>query len=64
MKYFDTPIHMKTQCLQTKWDAALFGKGNAWEGGGGKESVAVNKKFNLLEREKRRLGHAMKDQSK
>jgi len=30
-KCFGTTIYMKTQCLQTKRDAALLGKENAWE---------------------------------
>ncbi len=50
----DAYIHiffMKTQCLQTKWDAALFGKGKGWEAGGGKESVLI--KSLIYAREKR-----------
>ncbi len=33
IKCLDTHIYMKTQCLQTAWDVALFGKGNAWVAG-------------------------------
>ncbi len=61
---FNTPIHMKTQCFQTNWDAALFEKGKAWEAGSGKESIGINPKFYLHKREKRRLRCATKDQSK
>jgi len=38
----DTHIDMKTECLQTKWDTALFG----WERKG---YSCSNSKFNLLE---------------
>jgi len=35
----DTHIYMKTECLQTKWNAALFG------GGKGKDRFALIKSF-------------------
>ncbi len=42
IKYFDTHIYMKTECLQTNKMQHYLGKENAWGMGGVGDRVYVN----------------------
>jgi len=45
IKYYVTHNYMKTQFLQTKWDAALFGKGKDWVAGKERKVLALIKRL-------------------